>query len=35
VGLTVQDHRLPARGLYEQLGFRSGGSLIAYRSWTP
>jgi ribosomal protein S18 acetylase RimI-like enzyme len=35
VGLTVQDHRLPARGLYEQLGFRSDGSLIAYRSWTP
>jgi ribosomal protein S18 acetylase RimI-like enzyme len=36
VGLTVQDHRLPARGLYQQLGFRSDGSLIAYRyrSWT-
>jgi ribosomal protein S18 acetylase RimI-like enzyme len=34
VGLTVQDHRLPARRLYEQLGFRSDGSLIAYRSWT-
>jgi ribosomal protein S18 acetylase RimI-like enzyme len=34
VGLTVQDHRLPARSLYQQLGFRSDGSLIAYRSWT-
>jgi ribosomal protein S18 acetylase RimI-like enzyme len=34
VALTVQDHRLPARRLYGQLGFRSDGSLIAYRSWT-
>ena len=34
VGLTVQDHRLPARSLYGQLGFRSDGSLVAYRSWT-
>lgn len=35
VGLTVQDHRMPARTLYDRLGFRSDGSLIAYRSWTP
>jgi len=34
VHLTVQDHRLPARGLYEQLGFRHCGSLVGYRSWT-
>jgi ribosomal protein S18 acetylase RimI-like enzyme len=34
VGLTVQDHRVPARTLYEQLGFRSEESLVAYRSWT-
>jgi ribosomal protein S18 acetylase RimI-like enzyme len=34
VGLTVQDHRTPARNLYERLGFRSDGSLVAYRSWT-
>lgn len=34
VGLTVQDHRTPARTLYERLGFRPDGSLIAYRSWT-
>jgi ribosomal protein S18 acetylase RimI-like enzyme len=34
VGLTVQDHRTPARNLYERLGFRPDGSLIAYRSWT-
>jgi ribosomal protein S18 acetylase RimI-like enzyme len=34
VGLTVQDHRTPARALYERLGFRPDGSLIAYRSWT-
>lgn len=32
--LTVQDHRTPARALYERLGFRPDGSLIAYRSWT-
>jgi ribosomal protein S18 acetylase RimI-like enzyme len=35
VALTVQDHRLPARRLYERLGFRAEGSLVAYRSWTP
>jgi len=34
VRLTVEDHRLPARGLYEQLGFRHCQSLVAYRSWT-
>jgi hypothetical protein len=34
VRLTVQDHRTPARTLYERLGFRPDGSLIAYRSWT-
>lgn len=34
VCLTVQDHRTPARTLYERLGFRSEGSLVAYRSWT-
>jgi ribosomal protein S18 acetylase RimI-like enzyme len=34
VGLTVQHRRTPARTLYERLGFRSDGSLIAYRSWT-
>jgi ribosomal protein S18 acetylase RimI-like enzyme len=34
VRLTVPDHRLAARGLYEQLGFRHCGSLVAYRSWT-
>jgi ribosomal protein S18 acetylase RimI-like enzyme len=34
VGLTVQDHRTPARALYAQLGFRPDGSLVAYRSWT-
>jgi len=34
VCLTVQDHRTPARALYERLGFRPDGSLIAYRSWT-
>lgn len=33
VGLTVQDHRAPARALYGRLGFRSGGSLVGYRSW--
>jgi ribosomal protein S18 acetylase RimI-like enzyme len=35
VALTVQDHRRPARALYERLGFRSDGSIVAYRSWTP
>jgi ribosomal protein S18 acetylase RimI-like enzyme len=35
VCLTVQDHRRPARTLYDRLGFRPDGSLIAYRSWTP
>lgn len=34
VCLTVQDHRTPARALYARLGFRSDGSLVAYRSWT-
>jgi ribosomal protein S18 acetylase RimI-like enzyme len=34
VGLMVHDHRMPARGLYERLGFRSDGSHVAYRSWT-
>jgi ribosomal protein S18 acetylase RimI-like enzyme len=34
VRLGVQDHRTPARGLYERLGFRPDGSHIAYRSWT-
>jgi ribosomal protein S18 acetylase RimI-like enzyme len=34
VGLTVQDHRTPARSLYDRLGFRSDESLVAYRSWT-
>lgn len=32
VALTVQDHRAPARALYERLGFRSEGTLVAYRS---
>jgi ribosomal protein S18 acetylase RimI-like enzyme len=34
VGLTVQHHRTPARALYERLGFRSDGTVVAYRSWT-
>jgi ribosomal protein S18 acetylase RimI-like enzyme len=34
MALTVQDHRAPARALYERLGFRSDGALVAYRSWT-
>jgi ribosomal protein S18 acetylase RimI-like enzyme len=34
VALTVQDHRAPARALYQRLGFRPGGSLVAYRSWS-
>lgn len=35
VALLVQDHRLPARALYRQLGFREEESLVAYRSWEP
>jgi ribosomal protein S18 acetylase RimI-like enzyme len=31
VALTVQDHRAPARALYGRLGFRSEGSIVAYR----
>lgn len=34
VALTVQDHRAPARALYERLGFRPDGVLVAYRNWT-
>jgi ribosomal protein S18 acetylase RimI-like enzyme len=34
VALTVQDHRAPARALYERLGFRAEGSIVGYRSWT-
>ena len=34
VCLTVQDHRTPARTLYQRLGFRPEGTVIAYRSWT-
>jgi ribosomal protein S18 acetylase RimI-like enzyme len=34
VCLTVQDHRAPARALYEQLGFRPDGTFLAYRDWT-
>jgi ribosomal protein S18 acetylase RimI-like enzyme len=34
VSLMVHDHRAPARTLYERLGFRSDGVLVAYRSWT-
>ena len=33
VALTVQDHRAPARALYQGLGFRSDGTLVGYRSW--
>jgi ribosomal protein S18 acetylase RimI-like enzyme len=33
VSLTVQDHRTPARSLYERLGFRPDGSFVGYRSW--
>lgn len=33
VALTVQDHRAPARALYERLGFRPDGVLVAYRNW--
>jgi ribosomal protein S18 acetylase RimI-like enzyme len=34
VALTVQDHRAPARALYQSLGFRPAGSIVGYRSWT-
>jgi len=34
VALTVQDHRAPARALYQGLGFRPAGSIVGYRSWT-
>jgi ribosomal protein S18 acetylase RimI-like enzyme len=34
VALNVQDHRAPARALYQRLGFRSVGSIVGYRSWT-
>lgn len=33
MSLTVQDHRAPARGLYERLGFRHEVSFVGYRSW--
>ena len=33
MALTVQDHRAPARGLYERLGFRHEVSFVGYRSW--
>lgn len=33
MSLTVQDHRVPARGLYERLGFRQEVSFVGYRSW--
>lgn len=33
MSLTVQDHRAPARGLYERLGFRHQVSFVGYRSW--
>lgn len=33
VCLTVQDHRTPARALYERLGFRHEAALVGYRSW--
>jgi ribosomal protein S18 acetylase RimI-like enzyme len=33
VSLTVQDHRTPARSLYERLGFRPDGSFVGYRNW--
>ncbi len=32
VNLTVQDHRLPARRLYESLGFRLDLSMVGYRT---
>lgn len=34
VCLLVQDHRRPARALYERLGFRPDGSFVAYRDWS-
>lgn len=34
VALLVQDHRAPARALYEHLGFRLQESVVGYRSWT-
>jgi ribosomal protein S18 acetylase RimI-like enzyme len=34
VRLTVQDHRTRARALYERLGFRLDGTIVAFRSWT-
>lgn len=34
VCLTVQDHRTAARSLYDDLGFKPAGCLVAYRSWT-
>lgn len=34
VRLTVQEHRAPARALYERLGFRPDGTVVAFRSWT-
>ena len=33
LSLTVQDHRAPARRLYERLGFRHRASIVGYRSW--
>ncbi|HSP03370.1 MAG TPA: GNAT family N-acetyltransferase [Acidimicrobiales bacterium] len=33
MSLTVQDHRAPARGLYERLGFRHEASFVGFRSW--
>ncbi len=33
VALTVQDHRAAARALYDRLGFRPDGVMVAYRSW--
>jgi ribosomal protein S18 acetylase RimI-like enzyme len=35
VALTVQDRRVPARALYEQLGFRPDAAIVAYRNWDP
>jgi ribosomal protein S18 acetylase RimI-like enzyme len=35
VHLTVQDHRAPARALYEALGFRNELSFVGYRSRRP
>lgn len=32
VSLTVEDHRAPARRLYEALGFTSDGSIVGYRT---